>query len=129
MLNKFLSGVVVLTYSLLVSTPSVAQQKTGEVDPTKPRAYVNSGQTASTSSQEGRLALEAIFILPQSRSAIINGTRVTEGDTVNNALVKAIEPNKVQIVRQVEGSWTDSVLYLNQQDNIKTIVVEDDQTQ
>ena len=114
---------------LLTSTQSLSAEQVTESDPTRPNAFklITEGQVPVLGGDA--LVLEAIFVLPQSRSAIINGVSVREGDEVFDALVKAIEPNKVTIVQRVDGNWSDTTLLLNQQDNIKKIVVDDDKNQ
>lgn len=114
---------------LLTSTQSLGAEQVTESDPTRPSAFklVTEGQVPALG--DDALVLEAIFVLPQSRSAIINGVSVREGDEVFDAVVKAIEPNKVTIVQRVDGNWSDTTLLLNQQDNIKKIVVDDDKNQ
>jgi hypothetical protein len=62
------------------------------IDPTKPPDLT----------QAGGLLLSAIMISPDHKLAVINGTIVHEGDTINGMKVTSIDPNSVDLVSSQE---------------------------
>ena len=62
------------------------------IDPTKPPDIT----------QAGGLVLSAIMISPDHKLAVINGTIVHEGDTINGMKVTYIAPNSVDLVNAQE---------------------------
>lgn len=120
MWNKVFVSIVCLGF---FAFPLAAQQP--ESDPTRPgNAVASSSLNNANKLESSGLSLDAVFILPRSRSAIINGITVREGQTLQGFVVKSIEHNKVALSQYINGKWQVRELLLNRLSNIKTKVVE-----
>lgn len=144
--GKFTVTLVVLGFQVLSAAHTVfgaTQNDEVLVDPTLPLAVV---MDASGEGEEGAEAgvaagfslgfpgaggllsgmftsyeLSSVLIRGDSRIAVINEQRVRVGDSVGNARVTAIEPDKVSL--NVDGQIQTLELYGN---SIKTLVKGDD---
>jgi len=70
----------------------------GLADPTRPS--FGRASAADEGRGVGGLVLQSVLVSPERRIAVINGTRVTVGGRVGNALVTEIEPYAVTLQRE-----------------------------
>ncbi len=90
-------GALVFGFWLVVA-PVLAQLP----DPTRPPGAAElAAWRGQPGAQDATWRLESVLVSPQRRVAVINGRRVTEGDTVDGARIGAIEATHALI--EVEG--------------------------
>lgn len=114
MLNKL------LVLFAIVSMPVLAQTLE---DPTRPSQFTTSTQKA-VSGAKLVLQVEAIMRVGEQRRAVINGKVVTEGQSIQGATVKAIHPNSVDIVHDLNGEWVEKTLWVAKSGNVKSNAAE-----
>ncbi len=70
------------------------------IDPTRPASY---GQAAAAHASESRRGwtLDSTLVAPDRRVAVINGKRVSEGESVDGARI--IEIRKLDVLIQADG--------------------------
>ncbi|MDG6098724.1 hypothetical protein EXU34_14825 [Alteromonas sp. ZYF713] len=108
-----------LLISMLVS-PTGAQVLE---DPTRPaRTAPQASATVAAAAVE--LQLEAVLQLGASRTAVINGKTVKQGQTIQGAVIKEINPRSVLIARNENGVWQTMTLWVSQRGNVKTNAAE-----
>lgn len=78
------------------------------VDPTRPVGYVapvvqNEAQPAKTNSGR-QWTLNTTLVSPYQKIAMINGKRLEVGDSINQAVVIAIDHQKVDLQHESDGS-------------------------
>ncbi|MCP4865686.1 MAG: general secretion pathway protein GspB [Alteromonas sp.] len=108
-----------LLISMLVS-PAGAQVLE---DPTRP-ARAASQASAAVATDAVELQLEAVLQLGASRTAVINGKPVKQGQTIQGAVIKEINPRSVVIARDENGVWKTMTLWVSQRGNVKTNAAE-----
>ena len=99
-LKTIIAGVLLSTTLCNAAYASGYKLPSGEVlnDPTKPHKW---NQVVGPKAKQKGFALNYILKTSQRTSAIINGEKVTEGESVSGAKVIKINQNTVQIL--VEG--------------------------
>ncbi|MDC0601475.1 MSHA biogenesis protein MshK [Aliiglaciecola sp.] len=100
-------GRFVLITTFMLGQPAFAQQP---VDPTRPQGFIASASGSESSSVvTSALVVSAVFIKENSKSAVINGDSVTEGQDWKGNKVKKIHKNGVVLI--VQGRETE--LFVN----------------
>ena len=116
MLNK-VSPLLLLT---LLAVPAGAQVLE---DPTRPSRTAPQASTAVAAAAVD-LQLEAVLQLGANRTAVINGKSVKQGQTIQGAVIKEINPRSVVIARDENGVWKTMTLWVSQRGNVKTNAAE-----
>ncbi len=95
--NHFKSQILAVTLAAGLSSPAIAQTPDSTlVDPTRPVRFVASQQGDT---RESGLRLQAIFIRADGREAVVNGRRVRAGQTIDQARILAIYPDRIAYER------------------------------
>lgn len=82
----------------------------GLKDPTRPSHFSSAGNVYLDGLKK-QYVLNSILISDQRRVAVINGQRVTEGDRIENAVVRGIQKSQVSLV--IDGANIDIHLSKN----------------
>lgn len=91
----------------LVALAGTARGGTDLPDPTRPE--VAPAAAAEPEGRASRFALRAVLIGSQRRVAVINGSAVDVGDSVDGARVLAIEAGRVRIGTAEGERWLELV--------------------
>ena len=92
-------------------------------DPTRPSRTAPQASTAVAAAAVD-LQLEAVLQLGANRTAVINGKSVKQGQTIQGAVIKEINPRSVVIARAENGVWKTMTLWVSQRGNVKTNAAE-----
>jgi hypothetical protein len=90
----------------LVALSGAARAGTDLPDPTQPEI---GAAAAEPETRASRFALRAVLIGPQRRVAVINGSAVGVGESVDGARVLAIEAGRVRIGTAEGERWLELV--------------------
>ena len=110
--------------SMLLAIVSATAPAQVQDDPTRPAQTSAPVAAAAQQRASFSLQLQAVMQLGASRTAVINGKTVRQGQYIQGALVQEIHPHSAVIAYDENGEWKSMTLWVSQRESVKTNAAE-----